>query len=252
MILQLVPADVHRALEPLVDVCRCLVVLLGTRERSEVRHYSLDPLGSVDRLTDERLYVVYHELNFVILGPGVEFMRQLLSRGNVTLLQALLHAQASSRKLPDVHHVVAQRIHIGVNETDGVVDLVRHPCGQLADGSHLLGLEQLAVRLLQFAVVLFRPGVGCFQVACPLLGLGVERAEHCSQFALPPGRRSHCARQLCDGRRFRHARKVERLLDVRELFSESGGVVRNDYYRRAVGVAAAPLFQHRRRPIRQG
>ena len=56
------------------------------------------------------------------------------------------------QELQQVIDVLLERSQIGVDEANGVVDFVGNACCQLADGGHLLRLQQLAAHLLELGV----------------------------------------------------------------------------------------------------
>ena len=100
------------------------------------------------------------------LGALIQQLRQVFFQ--VVQLHRLLHAgqpgaqcgvvrrqyQAGLR-VDQLHQridILAQRVEVRADEAHRVVDLVGHAGGQLADRGHLVGLQQLVLRLLQLLV----------------------------------------------------------------------------------------------------
>lgn len=77
-------------------------------------------------------------------------------------------------------HVLGQAAQVGADEADRIVDFVRHPGGQLADGGHFLRLQQLLPGALHFGQCLLQLG-GAFLY--PLLQVGIQGG----QFVPGPG-----------------------------------------------------------------
>jgi hypothetical protein len=87
--------------------------------------------------------------------------------------------------------VVLERTEVGTDETDRIVDLVRDAGGQLADGSHLFRLQQLALRALdgfhrcvQGALLAQQIEVGLLQLARARFDLPLEIGVEFGQTSL--------------------------------------------------------------------
>ena len=118
-------------------------VVLAPREDAEIAHDLARPLGT---LLDTE-------------GHGVEVLERVVDLAGIPLgLHARLlglgqrHAPIDLEHAAEPAHEVLERGDVGVHESDGIVQLVRHAGDELANGGHLLPLDELHLRGLEFSV----------------------------------------------------------------------------------------------------
>lgn len=140
-------------------------VAAGIREVLQVTHDAGDTLDAFARFRHQLRQVAADEIDVQAVTDVIDFRNQCLRvrRAQGTLV-SFDHGEQAAQ-------VFLQAAQIGVHVTDRVVDFVRDAGGQLADRGHLLGLQQLflgaieaqvglaqlGVALLQFALVVFLP-----------------------------------------------------------------------------------------------
>ncbi|MCY1451250.1 hypothetical protein D9M71_681060 [compost metagenome] len=113
-------------------------LLLDMGEVLERADDALDPVDAIFRLVDQCFHVA---ADVVVLQVALE-LAQLVQIGGA------IHRIGDLQQGADV---AVEGLKVGKYVADGVVDLVRHPGGQLANGRQLLRLQQLAVGGFQLA-----------------------------------------------------------------------------------------------------
>lgn len=145
LVLDLVPDDVERAVEPPVQV-RPLPLLRAVRAREvpQVLDNLLHPAEAVLAFGEQGEDIVFEVID---IDPRLEgaHLVQWTRIGGGRRLGLLVGIEQGHQ----IAQVILERPEIGVYVADGIVDLVRHPGRELADGGHFLRMQQLALQLFQ-------------------------------------------------------------------------------------------------------
>jgi len=170
LVLELVPDDVQRAIQALVQVGEYPIVAVefaGTGEVAQIVNDLLDPLDALARLGQQLRQVGLQKLEIEMALLFVDLGEDHRIQVRVRPDQAVVVVEQGQQR----RHIGKQGAQVGMHVADRVVDLVRYPGGQLPDRGHLLRLQQLVLRFLELLVGAFQFDVAVVQglFAPPLL-----------------------------------------------------------------------------------
>jgi hypothetical protein len=183
LVLEVTADDIERAFQPLVEVRMLPLRFVDVREVLQVGDDLAYPRQTLGRLPEQVGNVLAQEFDFAVLTRLLGCAPR-----RVVGSQSGDGRRVGIGDVEQLADVVLERTEVGADEADRVVDLVRDAGGQLADGRHLLRLQQLTLRpldgfqcLLQCRLFVQQFGVGALQLVRTfgdlLFETGIEFAE---------------------------------------------------------------------------